>query len=148
MNPDIEQILLAQASLEAEQGPRLSDAIADGAVGGAALGAVGGAGVRAVNQLPGRIIDGMAARQGMTPAPKKLKLGTRVKPGARMAGGLLGVLFGGGLGAAAQQAAIRETGEAGELLAKMQAQGRMTLDDQVRLKSVLADAYSRDGLLG
>ena len=146
MNPDIEQILLAQASLEAEQGPRLSDAIADGAVGGAALGAVGGAGVRAVNQLPGRIIDGMAARQGMTPAPKKL--GARVKPGARMAGGLLGVLFGGGLGAAAQQAAIRETGEAGELLAKMQAQGRMTLDDQVRLKSVLADAYSRDGLLG
>ena len=38
MNPDIEQILLAQAAREAEDGPRLSDVVALGAGGGAALG--------------------------------------------------------------------------------------------------------------
>lgn len=139
MNPDIEQILLAQASREAEQGPRLSDAVALGGAGGAALGAFLGAGVRGVNQLPGKIM-------GLT--PKAQPLGSRLKPGGRMAGGLVGLALGGGLGAAIQQQAAQETGPAGSILAKIQAQGGMTLEDQIRLETVLKDAYSQQGLLG
>lgn len=146
MNPDIEQILLAQASREAEQGPRLSDAVALGGAGGAALGAFLGAGVRGANQLPGKIIDGLAARQGLT--PKAQPLGSRLKPGGRMAGGLVGLALGGGLGAAIQQQAAQETGPAGSILAKIQAQGGMTLEDQIKLEAVLKDAYSQQGLLG
>lgn len=65
-----------------------------------------------------------------------------------MAGGLVGAIIGGGLGAAAQQQAMRETGEAGALLAKIQSQGGMDALDQVRLEAVLKDAYSQQGLLG
>lgn len=139
MNPDIEQILLAQASREAEQGPRLSDAVALGGAGGAALGAFLGAGVRGINQLPGKI---------MGLEPKAQPFGSRLKPGGRMAGGLVGLALGGGLGAAIQQQAAKETGQAGAILAKIQAQGGMTLDDQIRLEAVLKDAYSQQGLLG
>ena len=146
MNPDIEKILLAQAAREAEQGPKLSDAVALGAGGGAALGTLMGAGIRGINQFPGKVIDGLAARQGMSPVPQSL--GSRVRPGARMAGGLVGALIGGGLGALAQQQAMRETGEAGALLAKIQAQGGISAQDELMLERVLRDAYTQQGLLG
>ncbi|MEK9639418.1 MAG: hypothetical protein VW299_01600 [Alphaproteobacteria bacterium] len=132
MNRDIEQILLAQAAQDAEQGPRLSDMVALGAGGGAALGGLAGIPFNAVGR-------GIGAIRGTNRA---------LKPGARMAGGLVGAIIGGGLGAAAQQQAMRETGEAGALLAKIQAQGGMNALDQVRLESVLKDAYSQQGLLG
>ena len=45
MNSDIQQILLAQASREAEQGPKLSDMVALGAGGGAAIGGLMGRGI-------------------------------------------------------------------------------------------------------
>ena len=127
MNRDIEQMLLAQAAQDAEQGPRLSDMVALGAGGGAAIGATLGTPINAV--------QGMFGKRPM------------FKPGARMAGGLVGALIGGGLGAAAQQQAIRETGEAGQLLAKIQSQGGMDALDQARLESVLKKAYSQQGLL-
>ena len=69
------------------------------------------------------------------------------KPGTRMAGGLVGAILGGGLGAAAQRQAISEPSGAGALLAKIQAQGGMTVDDQARLESALRDAYSEQGIL-
>ena len=65
-----------------------------------------------------------------------------------MAGGLVGALIGGGLGAVAQQQAMQQTGEAGSLLAKIQAQGGMNAQDQLVLEKVLRDAYSQQGLLG
>jgi len=132
MNPDIEKILLAQAAREAEQGPKLSDAVALGAGGGAALGGLMGVPVNAVGQIVGK----MRGTNSM------------LKPGARMAGGLVGALIGGGLGAFAQQQAIRQTGEAGTLLAKIQSQGGMTSEDQRMLNLVLRDAYTQQGLLG
>lgn len=132
MNREIEQILLARAAQEAEQGPRLSDMVALGAGGGAALGAIAGVPFDAV----GRGIGKLRGTNRM------------LKPGLRMAGGLVGAILGGGLGAAAQQVAARETGEAGALLAKIQAQGGADALDRVRLESVLKDVYSQQGLLG
>ena len=132
MNREIEQILLAKAAQEAEQGPRLSDMVALGAGGGAALGAIAGVPFDAI----GRGIGKLRGTNRM------------LKPGLRMAGGLVGAILGGGLGAAAQQAAVRQTGEAGALLAKIQAQGGANALDRARLESVLKDAYSQQGLLG
>jgi len=132
MNRDIEQMLLAQAAREAEQGPRLSDMVALGVGGGAALGGILGMPVDVVGRGIGKL-------RGTN---------SRFKPGARMAGGLVGAIFGGALGAVAQQQAIRETGEAGQLLAKIQSQGGMDELDKLRLESVLTKAYSQQGLLG
>ena len=132
INRDIEQTLLAMAAQEAEQGPRLSDAVALGAGGGAALGALMGVPVNAVGRQIGKLRGTNAF----------------LKPGARMAGGLFGLAAGGALGAGIQQAAATESGPAASLLAKIQAQGGMTLDDEIRLESVLKKAYSSQGLLG
>jgi len=132
MNPSIEQILLAQAQQEAEAQPNLGEAVALGAGGGAALGGLLGTPVHAVGK-------GIGHMRG-TNSP--------IKPGARMAGGLVGMLIGGGLGAYAQQQAMSDAGPAGNLMAKIQAQGGMTRDDEIRLEMVLNDAYSQQGLLG
>jgi len=132
MNPDIEKILLAQAAREAEKGPRLSDAVALGAGGGAALGGLLGVPVHVIGK-------GLGNLRGTNRV---------MKPGSRMAGGLVGALIGGGLGAIAQQQAMQQTGEAGALLAKIQAQGGMNAQDQLVLENVLRNAYSQQGLLG
>ena len=113
MNSNIEQILLAQAAREAERGPKLSDMVALGAGGGAAIGGFMGRGIK-----------------------------------GRMAGGLVGMILGGGLGGGAQMQAAQQAGGAGSLLAKIQAQGGMTKEDEVRLELALKQAYSQQGLLG
>jgi hypothetical protein len=71
-----------------------------------------------------------------------------MKPGARMAGGLVGAILGGGLGAAAQQSMANETGQAGAMLAKIQAQGGLMPGDEAALEMILREAYSSEGLLG
>jgi len=134
MNPDIEKILLAQAAREAEQGPRLSDVVALGAGGGAAMGALLGGVPHGISQM---------ATSGQ---PRGMMSG--LKPGFRMAGGLVGAIIGGGLGGAMQQKAVSEPSGAGALLAKIQAQGEMTAEDEMRLELVLRDAYTQQGLLG
>ena len=133
MNPDIEKILLAQASREAEQGPRLSDMIGLGAGGGAAMGALVGAVPHGLSQM---------FRTG------DKTIGQRLTPGTRMAGGLVGALLGGGLGAAYQRQAVNEPSGAGRLLAKIQSQGGVSPEDEAMLESVLMKAYSQQGLLG
>ena len=143
---DIEQILLAQASREAEQGPRLSDAIGLGAGIGAAVGTMGGIIPHRAGNLINAGKDALAARQGLT--PKGGGIGRAIKPGFRMAGGLMGLVAGGALGAGMQQAMVREPSGAGALLAKMQAQGGLGVEDQNRLEMVLRDAYTQQGLLG
>ena len=132
MDPRIEQVLLAQAAQEAEQGPRLSDMVALGAGGGAAMGALTGA----VPHMLGKGIGHLRGTNHM------------MKPGARMAGGLVGAILGGGIGAAAQQSMANDTGAAGAILAKIQAQGGMMPGDEAALESVLREAYSSQGLLG
>lgn len=132
MDPNIEQVLLAQAAREAEQGPRLSDMVALGAGGGAALGALTGA-------VPHMVGKGIGHMRGTNHF---------MKPGARMAGGLVGAILGGGLGAAAQQSMATQTGSAGAMLAKIQAQGGLMPGDEAALESILRDAYSQQGLIG
>ncbi|MAO21246.1 MAG: hypothetical protein CMJ25_10890 [Phycisphaerae bacterium] len=132
MDPRIQQVLLAQAAQEAEEGPRLSDMVALGSGGGAALGALMGVVPHAV----GRGVGHIRGNNRM------------LKPGARMAGGIIGALLGGGLGAAAQQQVANEAGPAGALLAKIQSQGGLMPGDEASLESVLRDAYSQQGLIG
>ena len=129
---DIEQILLAQAAQEAEQGPRLSDSVALGAGVGAAIGTMGGIGAH-------RIGNGINTLTGKTP--------NRFKPGNRMAGGLMGLIAGGALGAGLQNQMTSEPSGAGAILAQMQAQGGLNEDDKARLEMILRDAYSEQGLL-
>ena len=133
MNPDIEKILLAQAAREAEQGPRLSDAIAVGAGGGAAMGALEGAVPHGFSEM---------FRSG------NKSLGQRLTPGTRMAGGLVGAILGGGLGAAMQRQAVSEPSGAGALLAKIQSQGGINPEDEAQLEMALRNAYSQQGILG
>lgn len=132
MDPRIQQVLLAQAAQEAEEGPRLSDMVAVGVGGGAALGALTGT-------LPHVVGRGVGHLRGTN---------SRIKPGLRMAGGIVGALLGGGLGAAAQQQMADEAGPAGALLAKIQSQGGLMPGDEARLEAVLRDAYSQQGLIG
>ena len=132
MNPDIEKILLAQASREAEQAPQLSEAAALGALGGAGLGVAGGH----VLQPIGKAIGNLRGTNGV------------FKPGGRIAGGLVGAILGGGLGAVMQQQAINEPSGAGRLLAKIQAQGGVMPEDKEALEYQLRNAYTQQGLLG
>ena len=135
MDSKIEQILMAQAAREAEEGPRLSDSVAAGAALGGGLGVLGGS----LAQPLGNTIGKMRGTNHI------------LKPGIRMAGGLVGAILGGGMGAAAQQAAMQETGRTGELLAELQSQQaagmEMTPEQQYELTQVLKAAYARDGII-
>lgn len=135
MDPRLQQLLLAQAANEAEEGPRLSDSLAAGAALGGGIGVLGGSLAQPLGNTIGKL------------------RGTNhiLKPGVRMAGGLVGAILGGGLGAVAQQNAMSEAGRAGSLLAELQAQEaagkEMTPDQQYELTQVLKAAYARDGIL-
>jgi hypothetical protein len=65
----------------------------------------------------------------------------RVKPGVRMAGGLVGAVLGGALGTGAAQAMQQES-PAARLLAKLQIDGDLSYADKEALESVLTDTYS------
>jgi len=128
---DLEQILLAKAAQDAEQGPRLSDMTALGAGVGAALGTMSGGVAHTLARLGRKPPEGMA----------------KLRPGMRFAGGLAGAVLGGVLGASAQRAMTNEPSGAGRLLAKMQAQGGLNEMDKLQLESILAETYSKQGLL-
>ena len=141
MDPRVEEILMARAMMDAEDSPTVADA----AMLGAGLGAVGGIGagqvVRSANQVLSAPINALAARQGLTPAPVN-----RLKAGPRMAGGLVGLILGGGLGAGIQAAATQNS-PAARLLAKAQAQGgELSPDDKRQLADVLESTYAEMGL--
>ena len=139
MSVNIEEILLAKAMQDRQE--KVDPAVAMG-VGGAAgaLAGVGlGSGVRALNQLPGRAIDSLAARRGLSPVPKSF--GQTLRPGARMAGGLVGAILGGALGEGMRQSMVSSS-PAGAMLAKLQASGgQLSEADQLQLQRVLADSY-------
>lgn len=74
--------------------------------------------------------------------PRKELLGNRVRPGARMAGGLMGALVGGALGTGTAELVKRESPSA-RLIAKIQTQGgRLTPQDEQLMENILANAYS------
>ena len=59
----------------------------------------------------------------------------------KMAGGLLGLTLGGGLGKAAQMATINES-PAAALLAKMQVQGSLNTAEKYQLEQMVKEAYN------
>jgi hypothetical protein len=102
-----------------------------GASGGALLGALGGAPLNA---------GGMAINRMMGRSPRGLR------PGFRMAGGLVGAIAGGALGAGAAQM-MKQSSPAGEMLAKIQAKGgNLNAMETMQLEQILADAYNNMGV--
>jgi len=121
----IEDILLLKAQQDAQNQPSAGE----GAVLGAALGGTAG------------VTMGALANR-LRPQVAPTSIGTALKPGHRMAGGLVGLILGGALGAGASQM-MRQNSPAAELLATLQTEGSLTPAEQNQLQSVLADTYSQ-----
>ena len=126
MAVSIEDILLARAQQDEASRPSAGQAAGVGAAGGALLGMMAGQPVHNA----GVLINKMSGRKA-----------NPVKPGMRMAGGLVGAVLGGALGAGAQQMMIKES-PAARMLAKVQTTGELSYADQQALENILADTYS------
>ncbi len=125
----VEDILLARAMQDQANMPTYGDA----AIVGSALGAVSGvAAGQPVHRL-GNAVNRATGRQGRL-----------LKPGFRMAGGLTGLVLGGGLGLGTR-ALMSETSDAGRLLGKLQA-GTFTEMDKYQLEQLLANSYANLGV--
>ena len=138
MAVSIEDILLARAAADEANRPTTEQAVVAGALlgsaGGVALGSVPHAGSQMIGGAR-RLVDRTLGGSGQPP------LGTRMKPGYRMAGGLVGAVLGGALGAGAREVMIAES-PAARLLARAQVNGEMTAADEKMLEDILADTYS------
>ena len=142
MAPSIEQMLLLQAQRDAELanspvGPAL------GAAAGLGSGVLIGKGVHSVGELINRGRDNLAKSQGLSRGdlPLRNQIGARLKPGWRMAGGLAGLVAGGGLGYGIQQEMFGDS-TAGMLLSKLQAHGGLTETETQTLQQVLQNTYN------
>ena len=127
-----EEVLLFQA-VKAEQERQEATQAGGvlGGLGGAALGALGGT-------VPHKLGNALNTLKGTRPTT----IARTLKPGYRMAGGLTGLILGGGLGAG-MAAMMKQDNEAGQLLGKLQAQGgQMDTIDEIRLAKLLGDAYN------
>ena len=129
--PSPEELLLAQIVRENQQRPSIEDIAGLGALGGGAAGILAGVPVHAI----GKGIGNMRGTNHM------------LKPGARMAGGLVGALVGGGLGALAQKRALTEAPAEAKLLARIQAQGEVSDVDKHALENLLGKSLSQLGAL-
>jgi len=135
MASSIEDILMAKAMSDAENRIDPGVAMGGGAAVGAALGALGG-------QVPHRI---GTIFDGNKPLNTTADIGRAFRPGFRMAGGLVGAILGGGLGAGVRNMMVQES-PAANMLAKMQAQGSLNPMDQAQLQSVLKNIYNNPGM--
>ena len=126
MAVSIEDILLARAQQEEQGQMGTGTAAGIGATAGSILGMVAGQPVHNA----GGLINKMNGQQP-----------NRVKPGVRMAGGLVGAVLGGALGAGAREAMMSES-PAARMLAKIQTQGELSYADQQQLEDILTDTYS------
>ena len=126
-----EALLLKAAQEETEKQEAINNATLAGAVGGAGIGVVGG-------QVPHLIGKGINAVAGRKP--------NRLKPGPRMAGGLTGLILGGGLGAGVA-AVMKQDNEPAELLGKIQASGELNAADEQKLAALLSDIYANQSKL-
>ena len=131
MASSLEDILMAKAMADAEKQIDPSVAMGGGAAVGATLGALGG-------QIPHRI---GTIFDGNKPLNTTADIGRALRPGFRMAGGLVGAILGGGLGMGARQMMVQDS-PAAAILAKMQAQGTLNPMDRGQLESVLKDIYN------
>ena len=127
-----EELLLFKAVQdEKERQDAIEQAQTLGSIGGAVLGTVGGV-------IPHGLGNAINKLKGTKPKT----IARSLKPGFRMAGGLTGLILGGGLGAG-MAAMMKKDSDAGQLLGKIQAQGgEMDEMDQMQLSKLLGDMYS------
>ena len=128
----IEDILrqrAAQDAQERQESQQLGGTL--GAIGGSVLGVAGGA----VPHTVGNLLRPKAVKEG-------LGILSAGRPGFRMAGGLVGALLGGVAGAGMANT-VKNSSPAGELLAKIQATGELSVQDQMALETILADSYNK-----
>ena len=118
-----------QDEIEAEEAAQLGGAL--GAGGGALLGAAGGT----IPHKMGNAVNTLRGRSDKT-------IARSLRPGYRMAGGLTGLILGGGLGAG-MAAMMKRESDAGALLGKIQAQrGQLDAVDEAKLSSLLGNVYT------
>ena len=140
----VQDILLQQALQDSQNQPDPSVAMAVGGAGGAALGALAMAPAHYVGAGINSVKDNLAARQGLSRSMAQRMRGS-IRPGFRAAGGLVGLMAGGALGAGVANA-FRSSSDAGNMLAKIQAtNGNLTAMDQIELQQILADSYNNMG---
>ena len=127
-----EELLLFKAVQdEKERQDAIEQAQTLGSIGGAVLGTVGGV-------IPHGLGNAINKLKGTKPKT----IARSLKPGFRMAGGLTGLILGGGLGAG-MAAMMKKDSDAGQLLGKIQAQGgEMDEMDQMQLSRLLGDMYN------
>ena len=127
-----EELLLFKAVKdEQDYQDSLSQAGMVGGIGGASLGALGGI----VPHKLGNALNKLKGTQTKT-------IARSLKPGFRMAGGLTGLILGGGLGAG-MAALMKKDSDAGQLLGKIQAQGgQLDEMDQMQLSKLLGEMYN------
>jgi len=104
-------------------------------LGGAAVGGLLGATAGTVPHNLGRALNSL---RGVQRTPMRA-----LKPGWRMAGGLTGMILGGGLGAG-MAAIMKQESQAANLLGKIQAQGgQLDIVDETNLAQMLGDIYQQ-----
>lgn len=132
-----EEALLFQAVRDEEAAQMSMQAgLGAGALGGALLGAAGGT-------IPHKLGNAVNTLRGRN----KKSVARSLKPGYRMAGGLTGLILGGGLGAG-MAAMMKQESPAARLLGKIQAQGgNMDAADQEMLATLLGDIYQNPSQL-
>ena len=138
MAVSIEDILLARAAQEESERPSTQDVAVAGSILGSLGGVAAGSVPHAASEAIGsgkRLVNRALGGEGKRP------LGSRAKPGYRMAGGLVGAILGGALGAGARELMVQES-PAARILARIQTTGEMTPSDEKMLEDILADTYS------
>ena len=139
----IEEALLAKAQQDQQNQmgtfPATALGMGAGALVGTAAGELPHQGGLMINKLKDRLAEG----QGLVPVTKTGMQNVRasIKPGPRFAGGLVGAILGGALGAGARVEAMQNN-PAATLLAKLQTEGDLSPSETQQLQSVLADTYS------
>ena len=124
-----EEVLMLAIQREGAATPDLGTAVA----GGAALGTIGGMMAGNIARQPGRLLNAAVGRKP-----------NRMKPGERFAGGLVGAILGGSLGAGTREVMINDS-PAAALLAKSQA-GGLSFADQALFEKVMREEYARMGI--
>ena len=122
----IQDILYAKALADAQYRETDNTGMAVGALTGTAFGAAA-APTRNTRGLKGGELVGAVGRN----------------TGRRLAGALVGAIVGGGLGEGVKRIAMRES-PAANMLAKIQAQGGMTEQDEQQLEFILRDLYNQE----
>ena len=121
-----EALLLKAAQEETEKQQSVQAAGLLGGAGGALVGRIGGA-------VPHQIGRGVNAVTGRSPRA--------LRPGFRAAGGLVGAVLGGTLGAGTA-AVMKHNNRPAELLGSIQAKGEMSTAEELELAQLLGELYT------